>query len=42
MEALICLSVFIVVTTIWAIHKTKNRKKQEREEKAGCFLFFFP
>ncbi len=40
MEALICLSIFIVVTTIWAIHKTRNRERRNQDDRAGCFLFF--
>ncbi len=40
MEALICLSVFVVVSTIWAIHRAKNHKVQDKDEKDGYFLLF--
>jgi len=41
MEALVCLSIFVVVSTIWAIHKTKKRGRRKRDNRDGCFLFFF-
>lgn len=30
MEALICLSVFIVLSSIWAMKKSKNRTRRSR------------
>ena len=41
MEALICLSVFTVVSLIWAIYKTKKRGRRKQDDRDGCFLFFF-
>ena len=41
MEAVICLSVFIVVTSIWAYYSSKKQRRQNQNDRAGCFLFFF-
>ena len=33
MEALICLSVFIVVSSIWAYYTTKNRRWRNQNDR---------
>ena len=32
MEALICLSVFVVVSSIWAYYTTKNRGRRKQND----------
>ena len=41
MEAMICLIIFVVVTTIWAIYRIKSKGRRSQDDRAGCFLFFF-
>ena len=36
MEAVLCLSVFIVVSAIWAFNK---QKKQARQRRGGVYYF---
>ena len=40
MEAVICLSIFVVVTTIWAIYKTKNRGRKNQDDRLDAFCSF--
>ena len=41
MLAINILAIFVIVTTIIAIIKTKRKPRhQSNEEKAGCYLFW--
>ena len=41
MTTVYCLLIWIVVTTIEAIYKTRNRRQRDSHEQTGCFLFSF-
>ena len=41
MEAVICLSIFVVVSSIWAVYKIKKQARRNQDDRGGCFLFFF-
>ena len=41
MEALICLSVFVVVSSIWAYYTPKNRRRRNQIDKVGVRRFQF-
>lgn len=41
MEVLICLSIFTVVSAIWAFHRIKKQRQRDQDDQGGCFLFFF-
>lgn len=41
MTAVIVLFVLAILLSIRAYYKTKNRRQTGRDDRAGCFLFFF-
>ncbi len=41
MEAVICLSIFVVVSSIWAYYRIKKKRQRNQDDRVGCFFFFF-